>query len=79
MRMSMTGFAVLAFAVAGVAGPAAAQDDQPRPRIQRRAPLRLEVEPSRRLIRQCADTHVIENRFAGPTIVPRTTCWWALR
>jgi hypothetical protein len=75
----MTGLAVLASAVAGLAAPAQAQDDQPRPRIQRRAPLRLEVEPSQRLIRQCADRHVIENRFSGPTIVPRTRCWWSLR
>jgi hypothetical protein len=79
MRISMTGLAVLAFAVAGVAGPAAAQDDQARPRIQRRAPLRIEVEPSRRLVRQCADSLVVEQRYAGPTIVPRTKCWWALR
>jgi hypothetical protein len=79
MRISMTGLAVLAFAVAGVAGPAPAQDDQARPRIQRRAPLRIEVEPSRRLVRQCADSLVIEQRYAGPTIVPRTKCWWALR
>ena len=41
MRISLTGFAVLAFAIAGVAGPALAQDDQARPRIQRRAPLRM--------------------------------------
>jgi hypothetical protein len=80
MRISMTGLAVLAFAVAGVAGPAQAQDDQARPRIQRRAPLRIEVEPSsRRLFRRCADSLVIEQRYAGPTIVPRTKCWWALR
>jgi len=63
----------------GVGGPAAAQDDPGRPRIQRRVPLRIEVEPQRRLVRQCMDSHVIENRFSGPTIVPRTRCWWALR
>jgi hypothetical protein len=78
MRMSMTGLAVLAVAMAGVAGPAAAQDDT-RPRIQRRAPLRIEIAPSRRLVRQCADSLVIERRYAGDTIVPRTRCWWALR
>jgi hypothetical protein len=79
MRISMTGLAVLAFAIAGVAGSAAAQDDPARPRIQRRAPLRVEVTPSGRLVRQCADTLVIERRYAGDTIVPRTRCWWALR
>jgi hypothetical protein len=80
MRISMTGLAVIGFAVAGVAGPASAQDDQARPRVQRRAPLRIEVEPSsRRLVRQCSDSLVIEQRYAGPTIVPKTRCWWALR
>jgi hypothetical protein len=79
MRMSMTGLAVLAVAMAGVAGPAPAQDDTARPRIQRRAPLRIEITPSRRLVRQCADSLVIERRYAGDTIVPRTRCWWALR
>jgi hypothetical protein len=79
MRISMTGFAVLAVAVAGITGPAPAQEDQPRPRIVRRAPLRIEVEPTRRLVRQCADRLVVEQRYAGPTIVPKTTCWWGLR
>jgi hypothetical protein len=79
MRKSMTGLAVLAVAIAGVAGSVAAQDDPARPRIQRRAPLRIEVTPSRQLIRQCADSLVIERRYAGDTIVPRTRCWWALR
>jgi hypothetical protein len=79
MRISMTGLAVLAFAVAGSAAPVAAQEDQPRPRIVRRAPLRIEIEPSRRLVRACADRFVIEQRYAGPTVVPRTQCWWAVR
>jgi hypothetical protein len=79
MRISLTGLAVLAFAIAGVAGSALAQDDQARPRIQRRAPLRIEVAPSGRLVRQCADSLVVEHRYAGDTIVPRTKCWWALR
>jgi hypothetical protein len=75
----MTGLAVLALAVAGSVGPGEAQEDQPRPRIVRRAPLRVEIEPSRRLVRECADRLVIEQRYAGPTIVPRTRCWWAVR
>jgi hypothetical protein len=79
MRTSITGLAVLALAVVGVAGPAPAQDDPARPRIVRRAPLRIEVEPTRRLVRECVDRFVIEQRYAGPTIVPRTQCRWALR
>jgi hypothetical protein len=79
MRISIMGLAVLAVAIAGVAGSAAAQDDPARPRVQRRAPLRIEVAPSRQLVRQCADSLVIERRYAGDTIVPRTRCWWALR
>jgi hypothetical protein len=79
MRMSMTGLAVLAVAIAGVAGSAPAQDDPARPRVQRRAPLRIEVAPSRQLVRQCADSLVIERRYAGDTIVPRTRGGWALR
>ena len=79
MHKSIMGLAVLAVAAAGVAGPAPAQDDPARPRIQRRAPLRIEVTPSRRLVRECADSLVIERRYAGDTIVPRTRCWWALR
>ena len=79
MHKSTMGLVVLAFAAAGVVGPALAQDDPARPRIQRRAPLRIEIAPSRRLVRQCADSLVIERRYAGDTIVPRTRCWWALR
>jgi hypothetical protein len=79
MHKSTMGLVVLAFAAAGVVGPALAQDDPARPRIQRRAPLRIEITPSRRLVRECADSLVIERRYAGDTIVPRTRCWWALR
>jgi hypothetical protein len=79
MRISIMGLAVVAVAIAGVAGSAAAQDDPARPRVQRRAPLRIEVVPSRQLVRQCTDSLVIEHRYAGDTIVPRTRCWWALR
>ncbi len=71
--------AVAALVALGAGGAATAQEDQPRPRVQRRAPLRIEIEPQRRMVRECQDTHVIERRFSGPTIVPRTHCWWALR
>jgi hypothetical protein len=77
MRRSMTGFAVFALATAGSSTFALAQDT-PRPRLQR-PPLRLEIEPQSRLVRECRDWHVIEHRLTGDTIVPRTRCWWALR
>jgi hypothetical protein len=77
MRIWIIGFAAFTFAAAGMAGPAPAQDDRARPRTQRRAPLRIEVQPSRPPVRKCADWHVIEHRYTGDTIVPRTRCWWA--
>jgi hypothetical protein len=78
MRRLMTGFAVYVLAAAGFSTFALAQDDTPRPRLQR-PPLRLEIEPQRRLVRECRDWHVIEHRLTGDTIVPRTQCRWALR
>jgi hypothetical protein len=80
MRRSMTGFAVFALAAAGFSTFAAAQDDTPRPRPRvARPPLRIEIEPQRRMVRECRDWHVIEHRLTGDTIVPRTKCVWALR
>ncbi len=76
MRRSMTGFTVFALAVVGFSTFAAAQDDTPSPR---RPPLRLEIVPQPRLVRECRDWHVIEHRLTGDTIVPRTRCRWALR
>jgi hypothetical protein len=78
MRRSMMGLAVLVLAAAGFSAFAAAQDDTPRPRVTR-PPLRIEIEPQRRLVRECRDWHVIEHRLTGDTVVPRTRCWWALR
>jgi hypothetical protein len=78
MRRSITGLAVFAIAAAGFSTFAAAQDDTRRPRVAR-PPLRIEIEPQRRLVRECRDWHVIEHRLTGDTIVPRTRCVWALR
>jgi hypothetical protein len=77
MRRSLTGFAVFVLAAAGFSTLAASQDE-PRPRVAR-PPLRIEIEPQRRMVRECRDWHVIEHRLTGDTIVPRTRCWWALR
>jgi len=80
MRIPMTVYGVgLAMLLASVTPPALAQDTQGRVKQLRHAPLRIEVAPSGRLYRQCADRHVIEHRATGDTVVPRTRCWWALR
>jgi hypothetical protein len=76
----MTSYAVgLAVLLASVAPSALAQDAQIRAKPHRRAPLRIEVTPSRQLYRQCMDWHVIEHRATGDTVVPRMRCWWAVR
>jgi hypothetical protein len=83
IRFAKSGFAVLALApaliVVCIGGTASAQEDSSRPRLSRRPPLRIEVEPQRRLVRECTDWHVIEHRLTGDTIVPRTRCVWAVR
>ena len=76
MRRSMMGFAAFTLAAAGCSTFAGAQDERPR---VARPPLRIEIEPQRRMVRECRDWHVIERRLTGDTIVPRTRCWWALR
>jgi hypothetical protein len=80
MRKWMPAF-VLGFAAATAlhAGAALAQDDPERARPQRRPPLRIEVAPPSQLYRQCTDWYVIEQRAAGPTVVPQTRCRWAVR
>jgi hypothetical protein len=79
MRIWITGCAVGLSVLLSAAPLAFAQDSADRARLQRRAPLRIEVTPSGRLYRQCSDWHVIEHRLTGDTVVPRTRCWWALR
>ena len=80
MRISTTAYAMgVAVLLASVSLPALAQDAQSRAKLQRRAPLRIEVAPSGRLYRQCTDWHVIEHRATGDTIAPRARCWWALQ
>jgi hypothetical protein len=71
--------AVLGVVIGCVAVDAAVAQDGPARRVRRRPPLRLEVVPPERLYRQCVDTHVIEHRPSGDTIVPRSRCWWAVR
>lgn len=75
----MTSCALGLAVLLGGAPLALAQDSPDRPKLNRRAPLRIEITPSGRLYRQCTDWHVIEHRATGDTVVPRTRCWWALR
>jgi hypothetical protein len=80
MRISMMAYAAgLGVLLASITLPAVAQDTQARAQLHRRAPLRIEVTPSGRLYRQCVDAHVIEHRYGGDTVVPRSRCWWAVR
>jgi hypothetical protein len=78
MRTVMMGCALVFAAL--LSGPPAvrAQDPPDRAKLHRRAPLRVEVTPSR-LYRQCTDWLVVEHRATGDTIVPRMQCRWAVR
>ena len=78
MRRMMAYAIGLATVLAAATPPALAQD-APRVTPPRRPPLRIEVRPSGQLYRQCTDWHVIEHRFTGDTVVPRSRCWWAVR
>jgi hypothetical protein len=81
MRTLMMGSALVLTALLG--GPHAvlaqnAQNSPDRAKLHRRAPLRVEVTPSR-LYRQCTDWLVVEHRATGDTIVPRMQCRWAVQ
>jgi hypothetical protein len=77
MRTSMMGCALVFAALLG-GQPAVLAQTPDRAKLQRRAPLRVEVTPSR-LYRQCTDWYVIEHRATGDTVVPRMQCRWAVR
>jgi len=76
MRTSVICCAFAALLCGSLAG--LAQDRPDRARPHRRAPLQVEVTPSR-LYRQCTDWYVIEHRPAGDTVVPRMRCRWAVQ
>jgi hypothetical protein len=78
MRTSMMGCALVFAALLGGQPAVLAQDSPDRAKLHRRAPLRVEVTPSR-LYRQCTDWYVIEHRATGDTVVPRMQCRWAVR
>jgi hypothetical protein len=78
MRTWMMGCALVLAALVGGPPAVRAQDSPDRAKLHRRAPLRVEVTPSR-LYRQCTDWYVIEHRATGDTVVPRTQCRWAVR
>jgi hypothetical protein len=79
MRIWMTACTVGLAVLLSAPPPVLGQDAQGRVKLQRRAPLRIEVTPPARLYRQCVDWHVIERRATGDTVVPQARCWWALR
>jgi hypothetical protein len=78
MRTWMMGCALVFAALLGGQPGVLAQGSPDRAKLHRRAPLRVEVTPSR-LYRQCIDWHVIEHRATGDTVVPRMQCRWAVR
>jgi hypothetical protein len=44
-----------------------------------RAPSRIVVTPSRRLVRECVDWYAIEHRLAGTVVTPQMRCRWGYR
>jgi hypothetical protein len=78
MRTLMMGCALVLTALLGGPHAALAQNSPDRAKLHRRAPLRVEVTPSR-LYRQCTDWLVIEHRATGDTVVPRMQCRWAVQ
>jgi hypothetical protein len=80
MRKSMIAVGLAAaLAALGALSPASAQEGSTRAAPHRRPPLRIEITPTRKVQRQCADWHVIEHRASGDTVVPRSQCWWVAR
>ena len=44
-----------------------------------RAPARIIVTPTRRLVRECVDWYALEHRLAGTVLTPQMRCRWAYR
>ncbi|MGA8157253.1 MAG: hypothetical protein WB822_13810 [Rhodoplanes sp.] len=87
MRLAKWGCAIaVAVGTAGMAGvgteSAQAQSsrrDENRYRPPPRAPARIVVTPSRRLVRKCVDWYQIEHRLAGTVVTPQMRCRWGYR
>jgi hypothetical protein len=87
MRLAIWGCAIaVAVGMAGMTGvgteSALAQSsrlDENRYRPPPRAPARIIVTPSRRLVRECVGWYAIENRLAGTVVTPQKSCRWAYR
>ncbi|MBL8586772.1 MAG: hypothetical protein JNM23_08530 [Bradyrhizobiaceae bacterium] len=83
MRFATWGWAIaLAIGTAGMPafGPAQAQSQPDDYRAVRpRAPARITVTPSRRLVRECVGWYAIEHRLAGTVVTPQKSCHWAYR
>ncbi|MGZ8330848.1 MAG: hypothetical protein ACXWVA_07440 [Rhodoplanes sp.] len=81
MRLSYWGCAVaLAVGLSGLgtnlAGAQPRVDEYGRPV---RAPARIVVTPTRRLVRECVDWYAIEHRLAGTVVTPQIRCRWGYR
>jgi hypothetical protein len=86
MRLSNCwGAIALAIGIAGMPGvgtdPATAQSrvDEYGSVRPPRAPARIVVTPTRRLVRECVDWYAIEHRLAGTVVTPQMRCRWGYR
>jgi hypothetical protein len=87
----MIGAALVGFGLSVAGTPALAQPDRPLLRAHatpptdvsaqarkraRRAPTRITVSPTRRLVRECSAWYALERRPSGDVITPQMRCWW---
>ncbi|MBO0754160.1 MAG: hypothetical protein J2P53_18715, partial [Bradyrhizobiaceae bacterium] len=78
MGKLMTGCVVALVALLGSSSMAAAQHPG-RTRLHRHGALHVDVAPAGRLYRQCIDRPTVEHRATGDTVVPWSSCRWAVR
>ena len=87
MRLARWGCAIaVAVGTAGMAGVGTETAAQAQSRLDEnryqpppRAPSRIVVTPSRRLVRECIDWYQIEHRLAGTVVTPQMRCRWGYR
>ena len=78
MRLFLCAIAIGGALGAGL-GDASAQSRLQEYAPPPRAPARIIVTPSRRLVRECVDWYAIEHRLAGTVVTPQMRCHWAYR
>jgi len=69
----------IGFALDASLGDASAQSRYQEYAQPPRAPARITVTPTRRLVRECVDWYAIEHRLAGTVVTPQMRCHWAYR